>query len=118
MTHVEFRTEKGVSVAVLAAADYRQMVQELEDASDIAAVARHKAAPARIPGVVVDRLIAGENPVRVWREHRGMTQIALAQKAGRSRGFLSQLESGQREMSITTLKALAQVLNTDMEFLT
>lgn len=34
-----------------------------------------------VPMEMVNRLIAGEHPVRVWREHRGMTSAELARRA-------------------------------------
>ncbi len=41
----------------------------------------------------------GENPIRVWREYRGMTQAHLAKVAEISVPYLSQLESGKRKGS-------------------
>ena len=57
------------------------------DAEDGAAVARFRARLAAgeeelVPAAVVDRLLAGESPVRVWREHRGITQSGLARASG------------------------------------
>ena len=48
--------------------------------------------------------------VRVWRAHRGMTQARLAAAAGLPRPNLSAIERGQREASLTTLRALASAL--------
>jgi hypothetical protein len=31
-----------------------------------------------VPSDVVERLLAAENPIRVWRTHRGLTSAALA----------------------------------------
>jgi len=42
---------------------------------------------------VVDRLIAGEAPLRVLREHRGLTQGRLAEACGVSKAHVAQLES-------------------------
>ena len=35
-----------------------------------------------IPDAVVGRLLDGENPVRVWREYRGLSLRSLAERAG------------------------------------
>jgi hypothetical protein len=35
-----------------------------------------------IPSEMVMRMVAGDSPVRVWREHRGLTMAALAERAG------------------------------------
>lgn len=56
-------------------------------------------------------ILDGANPLRVWREHRGLTQQQLADQAGISKPYLSQLEAGKRTGSATVLSALAQALN-------
>ena len=66
-----------------------------------------------VPHTVVVRLIGGENPVRVWREHRGLTIAALADTAGLSQPFVSQIETGTREPTVRTLAALARALGVD-----
>lgn len=61
------------------------------------------------------RLLNGENPVRVWRELRGMDQGELAKAAGISPAFLSQIEGGVREGKVATLKALATALRVSLD---
>jgi DNA-binding XRE family transcriptional regulator len=88
---------------------------ELEDARDFRA---YKVNPAEsFPSGVVDRLLDGENPIKVWREYQGITQSQLAAKAGVTVAHISQLESGKRDCSVKMLKVLATVLNVDMEML-
>lgn len=62
------------------------------------------------PAEVVDRLLAGQNPIRVYRDHRGMTQGALAAAAGLHPVYLSQIETGKRTGSAKTLAAIAEAL--------
>jgi DNA-binding XRE family transcriptional regulator len=50
----------------------------------------------RIPLEIVKRLLDDENPVKVWREHRGLTQQALARAAGLPQSTMARLESGGR----------------------
>ena len=71
-----------------------------------------------VPAELADRLIAGNNPVKVWREHRGLSQRALAAQAGLNFTYLSQIETGARRGSINTMKKLAQVLGVDLDDLT
>lgn len=59
------------------------------------------------PIVVVDRLLAGERAVRVYRDHRGMTQKQLGEAAGINAIYLSQIETGKRTGPARTLAALA-----------
>lgn len=49
--------------------------------------------------------------VRIWRLHRGLTQAQLAQAAGLPRPNLSAVERGKREVSLSTLRALALALD-------
>ncbi len=46
----------------------------------------------------------------LWRRHRGLTQEALARRAGLVRPNLSAIERGGRDGSLTTLRALASAL--------
>ena len=62
------------------------------------------------PADVADRLLAGENPIRVYRSHRGMKQSALAAAAGVHPVYLSQIETGKRAGSAKTLAAIAGAL--------
>lgn len=45
---------------------------------------------------VADRVIDGENPIRVFREYRGLTQEELAKATDISRPYLTELEGGQK----------------------
>lgn len=71
-----------------------------------------------VTDAVVARLIHGENPITVWREHRGMTLRALADAAGLDPGYLSQLENRKRAGPVATIKKLATALRLDLDDLT
>ena len=66
---------------------------------------------------VVDRLLAGVNAVKVYREYRGMTQKQLAEGVGINAVYLSQIETWRRTGSTATLTKLADSLNVDLEHL-
>ncbi len=105
----------GDQLAVIPLSEYERLVDAAEDAADIAAYdeVKRKLATGEdelIPDEMVGRLIAGENKVRVWREHRGMTAAALADAAGISTPYLSQIESGKRDGSIDVMKRIANTL--------
>lgn len=87
---------------------------ELEDARDLAAAL---AAPPEsfLPAKAVERLLAGESPVRVWREQRGMKASELAAAAGVSRSYLSEIESGRKTGSAKALAAIARVLSVTVD---
>ena len=65
------------------------------------------------PAEVLDRLLAGESPVRVYRRHRGLTQKQLATAAGINAVYLSQIETGKRAGSLRTLAAIATALEVE-----
>jgi DNA-binding XRE family transcriptional regulator len=68
-----------------------------------------------LPIEMVKRLIAGEHPIRVWREHRGMTGLWLAEHAGVSRTYLSEIEHGEKPGSVKALAAIARVLGVTLD---
>ncbi len=67
------------------------------------------------PIEVADRLLTGEKAVRVYRDHRGLTQKQLARAAGINALYLSQIERGRRTGSARTLSALAEALGVDVD---
>jgi DNA-binding XRE family transcriptional regulator len=64
----------------------------------------------RIPAAVANALLDGEQPIKVWREHRGLTQETLAEKAGISKAYLCQIETRKRVGALKTLTAIAHAL--------
>lgn len=90
------------------------------DAADIAAADKIMAdirsgKSELIPGKIVDRLLDGENRIRVWREHRGLSATELAAKAEISGAYLSELETGKKTGTVDTLGKLATALNDDLD---
>ena len=71
-----------------------------------------------VPDAMVRRLLDGENPITVWREHRSLTLRALADAAGLDPGYLSQLENRKRAGPVATRKKLAAALRVDLDDLT
>jgi len=48
--------------------------------------------------------------IKALREQRGLSQEALAERAGITRGYLARLEIGRHEPTLTTLGKLAKAL--------
>lgn len=106
--------------AVLPYDEYLELLNEAEMARDVAAYDEVKARLAQgeeelLPGEMVERLIGGENPVRVWREYRGLSGQRLAEAAGISAAYLSQLEAQAREGSVKVLRAIARALKVKID---
>ncbi len=116
MKHRIVEERRGRRYVLVPEKTYDRMVEELEDLEDLRAYDRAKADPQEaVPMEIADRLIAGENPLRVWREYRKLTQQQLAGKTGITKPYLSQLESAQREASIGVIKKLAQALEVEVD---
>ncbi|MBV8188549.1 MAG: helix-turn-helix transcriptional regulator [Alphaproteobacteria bacterium] len=103
-------------LAVVPLAEWQRIVERLEDAEDALAVRRWRANPGEaVPAEVVNRLLDGENKIKVWRMHRSMTQQALAEACGVSKPYISQLEANARLASQTVLRKLAGALRVDVD---
>ena len=105
---------------VLPWAEYQALLEAAEDSIDGALLEafRQKLATGQeetIPATIVDMLLAGANPVKVWREYRGLTQEALANQAGISKAYLCQIVTGKREGAIKTLRAIATALGVTVD---
>lgn len=104
--------------AVLTIAEYRELVQRLEDLEDAQDLRDYRRRPGEsFPAEVVNRLLEGENPVRIWREFRGISQSQLAERTAVTVAHISQIESGKRECSVKLLRSLAKVLEVDADLL-
>jgi len=109
----------------LSRSDWTQLLSELEDAQDRAAVVerrRHEAATGKtaarrnyLTAREARRLLEGESPVKVWREKRGHSQRELATAAGVSAGYLAEIETGRKPGSAAALAKLAQALQVQVE---
>ncbi len=93
-----------------------------EDYDDLTDIADAREAKARIdageetwPEDVVKALIAGEQPIRIFRKYRGLTLNELASKSGLSQPYLSEIESGKKTGSVDSIKAIANALGADMD---
>lgn len=101
-------------------ADFEMMLEAVEDAEDIMAlrtaearekeIGKEEARADHLPVELVTRLMAGEHPVRIWREHRGLSPRALADKAGVGRSYLVEIEGHKKPGSVAAYRRLATAL--------
>ena len=106
--------------AVLPYEEYLQLIEQAELLEDIRDFDTISAAIERgeeelIPSEVVYAILDGENPIKVWREHRGLTQQQLAGKVKISKPYLSQIETGKRTGTTEILSAIAKALDVSLE---
>ncbi|MBE2223051.1 MAG: XRE family transcriptional regulator, partial [Anaerolineae bacterium] len=77
---------------------YQRLLEDSEMLEDIrdydAAKQAIETGEELVPSEVAYAILDGGNPIRVWRDYRGMTQQVLANQAEISAAYLSQLESG------------------------
>ncbi|GAB7548189.1 helix-turn-helix domain-containing protein [Cupriavidus sp. CuC1] len=71
----------------------------------------------RLPAAILDAELAGDSPVKAWREYRRMTQDALATAAGLSKPYLSQIENRKRDGSPEVFQSLAAALHVPLDVL-
>ena len=95
---------------------YNQVLEDLETLEDIRdfEIVKNLDEEA-FPSEVVDRLVLNnENPIKVLREYRGLTQEQLAEKTGIQPTDLVTMETGQKSGSVKSLKLIAEALNFDV----
>ena len=63
-----------------------------------------------MPAEYAKRLIAGESPLRVWRELRGLSQVAMGKVSGVNRVQIADIEAGRGKGSVETVRKLADAL--------
>ncbi len=106
--------------AILPYEEYLKLIEQAELLEDIHDFDQISAAIERgeeelIPAEVVNAIIDGKNPIKVWREYRSLTQQELADIVGISKPYLSQLETGKRTGTTEVLSAIAKALDVSME---
>lgn len=73
---------------------------------------------SNLPDNVLQQLTLGqESSIKIIRKHRGMTQGDLAEAAGISRPYLTEIETGKKDGSIRALKSIAGALDVSLELL-
>ena len=121
------KTKGGESV-ILPRAEYDALVKRAnsaldEDVGTARVIVKSKAALAagydiELPAEVAEAIARGENPLRVIREWRNMTQMELGEhKTNIGQGMISALESGARKGTAAVWKELALKLRVPMDLL-
>jgi DNA-binding XRE family transcriptional regulator len=125
VTKVQFiKTAGGEELAILPKSEYDRLVRLGAD-EDIGTArvvrnAREKIASGlevMLPKAVVDRLAAHENPIRVLREWRAMTQDELAAVVDITQGYLSDLEAGKRKGPVALHQKISRELGVPVDLL-
>jgi len=95
---------------------FNDLLEKAELLEDIAAYEKAKQDDDElVPSEVVNRLIDGENKIKVWREYRNLSQAKLAELAGMAQATIAQMEGGKRKGSVSVLKKIAEALRLDID---
>lgn len=100
--------------------EYQVLCHAAGELDDLRAFDRAKATLATgddelVPAETFNRLLAGDNPLRVWRELRGLTRSGLASTSGLNRIQIADIEAGRRKGSLETARKLAQALGISID---
>ncbi len=122
---VRFQKTPRGEVAILPKKDYELLVAKASEADEDSGSARIVSRARKeisggaplLPKDVVDRMANGENPVRVLREWRDITQMHLSLKTNLSQGHISDIENGRRTGTAAALRLIANVLEVPLDLL-
>ena len=101
--------------AILPFDEYQTLLDAQEELNDIRDSNVILKDAERIPSDVVNALLDGLNPIKIWRKHRGINQKSLAEMVGIRPAYLSQIETGERDGSVQVLRKIASALKVDLD---
>jgi DNA-binding XRE family transcriptional regulator len=116
----EITNKNGKDYAVIPYELYQQLIEDAETLSDIKAydLIKNKSEES-FPAYVVDRIyLQQQNPIKVYREYRNLSQSELAKKVNITLEYLQQIENDINVASQQNLEVIAQVLNIDLDIIT
>lgn len=114
------KTPKGDDIVILARKEYDQLIAAAgEDAADAdaarRALDRRKKGEHTLTSAEVDELLAAKTPLAFYRKSAGLTQATLAERAGITQGFLSEIEAGRKSGDVQTLRKIADLLKISLD---
>jgi hypothetical protein len=96
----------------------RERLDDLEDAIRVRDVEARSNPGNRLPVELVERILRGQHPVRIWRAHRGLGLNALADKAKIPSSYLSAIENRKKPGSVAAYGRLASALGVTIDDIT
>lgn len=118
------KSPTGDDMVVIAKRDFDDLLARIadldEDAADAAIFDARMAdltETSKLPAEVSMAILKGENRLRAIRKYAELSQAEVAQMANKSQGYISDLESGRREITDAAAQGLASVLDVPVEWL-
>jgi DNA-binding XRE family transcriptional regulator len=112
MGDIQRLTIDGKSYVLLSEDDYEDLIDGLRAEAIMAGI---RDGEETWPLELVEAKSNGENPVRLYRTYRKMTITELAEAAGISQPYLSEIEAGKKTGSVDVLRRICKVLRIDLE---
>lgn len=111
-----FTAPDGTAMVILPADEFERLLALADDVGDLegaqAAITRLAGGEGTMPEGVMNAILdGGLSPLAAWRRYRGLSQAALAEKAGLSQVWVGRLEAGDGYGSQRTRRSLADALN-------
>lgn len=110
---------KGETYVLVPKAEFNTMAAALDDKLDARAARR---ALAELEGREADLLttqdlarIKKQGPLRFWRDRRAMKAIELADKAGITQPYLSEIETGKKDGGLKVMAKIAAILGVSLD---
>jgi DNA-binding XRE family transcriptional regulator len=113
-------TRKGREFALIPVEDLQKLMEDAEMLADVKAYDAAKAGlesgeDELVPLEIIERRMRGESALRIWREHRKLTQEQLAKSAKISRALVAAIETKRKAGSVKTWKKLGAALDVSWE---
>ena len=117
---IEKITRKGKEFALIPVEDLQKLLDDAEMLADVSAYDAAKGRLERsgdelVPFEITERRLAGDSPLKIWREYRKLTQEGLAMSSSVSRAMIAAIEAGTKTGGVATLKKLARSLKIDLD---
>lgn len=112
MGEIQKLTIDGKSYVLLSEEDYEDLIDGLRAE---AIMARIEAGEETWPLEFVKELTETDSRIRTFRNYRGLTVSELAEAAGISQPYLSEIETGKKTGSVDVLKRIAKELRVDLD---
>jgi len=109
-------TPKGDRLVVLTMQEYETLRGDAALAAAAQTARTDDTAAPQMPAALMRAMIDGTlHPLAAWRQAAGLTQGALAERAGLRLSTVSDIERGKIDPRLSTLRALATALGTDID---
>ena len=106
----------GGETVTLTREEYDALIERTAALEDRLAAAEAEG-DARVPHEVAVATMAGESPIRAFRNHHGFTLRELSERSGVALSYLSEIERRRKPGSVAALTRVAAAFSTTLDVL-